>query len=157
MRIDLRINGQTHCVDVEPDMPLLWVLRERLGLRGTKFGCGAGLCGACTVHLDGNPMRSCLITVANVARANIVTIEGVGADPTGRIVQAAWAELDVAQCGYCQPGQIMAATALLKREPEATAEQIDGAMGGNLCRCGTYNRIRAAIRKAAALLSDSGA
>lgn len=149
MTIDLDINGQVYSVDVDPDTPLLWVLRDRLGMRGTKFGCGAGLCGACTVHYDGEPMRSCQIAAADVAQARIVTIEGISADPLGRTVQDAWAELDVAQCGYCQPGQIMSAMALLRSEARPTEEQIDMAMSGNICRCGTYNRIRAAIRRAA--------
>lgn len=157
MAIDLRINGRTYSVDVEPDTPLLWVLRDSLGMRGTKFGCGAGACGACTVHYDGEPMRSCQLPVGDATQANIVTIEGVGAEPLGRAVQAAWAELDVAQCGYCQAGQIMSAAALLRREAKPTADDIDAAMSGNICRCGTYNRIRAAIRQAAGQPVDPGA
>lgn len=148
MAFDLRINGQKHRVDVEPDTPLLWVLRDALGMRGTKFGCGAGLCGACTVHFNGDAMRACQLPVSEATQGDIVTIEAIGSDPVGKAVQTAWSELDVAQCGYCQPGQIMSACALLKSEAKPDDEQIEAAMSGNICRCGTYNRIRAAIRKA---------
>ena len=143
------VNGEPVDFRAAPDTPLLWVLRENLGLTGTKYGCGMAQCGACTVHLDGKPIRSCVTPVSSVApTAKITTIEGVGADPVGKKVQAAWAELDVAQCGYCQPGQIMSATALLKAKPKPTDADIDQAMAGNICRCATYNRIRAAIKRA---------
>ena len=145
----LTINGKSHNVDVDPSTPLLWVLRDTVGLTGTKFGCGAQLCGACTVHLDGAPVRSCGTPVSAAEGKKITTIEGVGATPLGKKVQAAWRELDVPQCGYCQSGQIMSATALLASKPKPTDADIDSAMAGNLCRCGTYPRIRAAIHKAA--------
>ena len=145
----LSINGKPYTVDAEPDTPLLWVLRDTLGMTGTKFGCGAALCGACTVHLNGEPIRSCSTPVSAAAGKKITTIEGVGASPTGKKVQAAWAELDVPQCGYCQSGQIMGATALLASNPKPSDADIDKAMAGNICRCGTYPRIRAAIHKAA--------
>jgi isoquinoline 1-oxidoreductase alpha subunit len=148
MAIELKINGQVRTADVDPDTPLLWVLRDSLGVTGPKFGCGVGACGACTVHVDGQPMRSCVIPAAALAGKAITTIEGVGADPVGKKVQAAWSELDVAQCGYCQPGQIMSATALLKKTPKPTDAEIDTAMNGNICRCATYVRIRAAIKRA---------
>ena len=148
MAINLNVNGKALSADVEPDTPLLWVLRDSLGYSGTKFGCGIGSCGACTVHIDGQAMRSCTLPAAAVAGKKITTIEGVGADPVGKKVQAAWSELDVAQCGYCQPGQIMSATALLKKTPKPTDADIDAAMNGNICRCATYVRIRAAIKKA---------
>ncbi|HEX9188938.1 MAG TPA: (2Fe-2S)-binding protein [Vicinamibacteria bacterium] len=147
--ISLLVNGQPRSVDVEPDTPLLWVIRDTLGLIGTKFGCGAALCGACTVHLDGEPIRSCTTTVSEAAGKKVTTIEAVGATPLGRKVQAAWAALDVPQCGYCQSGQIMSACALLARTPRPTDAEIDDAMAGNICRCGTYPRIRAAIHRAA--------
>jgi isoquinoline 1-oxidoreductase alpha subunit len=147
--ITLNVNGEARRVDTEPDTPLLWVIRDDLGLIGTKFGCGAALCGACTVHVDGQPVRSCTTPVSAVAGLKITTIEAVGATPTGRKVQAAWAELDVPQCGYCQSGQIMSACALLARKPQPTDADIDDAMAGNICRCGTYPRIRAAIHRAA--------
>lgn len=146
--INLKINGTTRAFDGDPDMPLLWALRDELDLKGTKFGCGMGLCGACTVHLDGEPARACVTKVADAARAAITTIEGIstgGSHP----VQQAWLELDVPQCGYCQAGQIMSACALLKKKPKPTDADIDAAMNGNLCRCGTYPRIRAAIHRAA--------
>src|SRR5881409_3428806 len=147
--VTLRVNGKAHTVDVPPDMPLLWVLRDVIGLTGTKFGCGAALCGACTVHLDGRPIRSCVTPVAAVVGKTVTTIEAAGEGPTGRRVQQAWLDLEVVQCGYCQSGQIMAATALLAKNPSPTDTDIDQAMSGNICRCGTYQRIRAAIKQAA--------
>lgn len=149
MAITLNVNGKAVTADVESDKPLLWVLREDLGVLGPKFGCGLAQCGACTVHIDGRPVRSCVTPMSAVAaNAKIVTIEGVGADPVGAKVQQAWSELDVAQCGYCQPGQIMSATALLKQKPKPTDADINSAMAGNLCRCATYVRIRRAIKRA---------
>ncbi|HEV3105597.1 MAG TPA: (2Fe-2S)-binding protein [Trinickia sp.] len=145
----LNINGQTHTVDAPPDMPLLWVLRDVVGLTGTKFGCGVGQCGACTVHLDCAAVRSCVLPVAAVAGKKITTIEGVGATPAGRKVQVAWQALDVVQCGYCQSGQVMSASSLIASNPNPSDADIDAAMTGNICRCGTYNRIRAAIKHAA--------
>jgi isoquinoline 1-oxidoreductase alpha subunit len=147
--ITLRINGADHQVDAPAGMPLLWVLRDLLGMTGTKFGCGIAQCGACTVHLDGEPVRSCLLTVDSVGSRTITTIEGVGAGATGARVQKAWLDLEVVQCGYCQSGQIMAATALLTKIPAPTDADIDAAMAGNICRCGTYLRIRDAIKRAA--------
>ncbi len=147
--VTLRINGQSQQVDVPPDMPLLWVLRDVIGLTGTKFGCGVALCGACTIHLDGQPTRSCVTPVAAASGKNITTIEAIGATPAGKQIQEAWLDLEVVQCGYCQSGQIMAAAALLARKPHPTDADIDGAMAGNICRCGTYTRIRAAIKQAA--------
>jgi isoquinoline 1-oxidoreductase subunit alpha len=149
MATEVRVNGLTVAVDADADMPLLWVLRDTLGIRGPKFGCGAGACGACTVHLDGVPVRSCITPLSDVGRRRVTTIERLSSDPVGRKVQAAWAQLDVAQCGYCQAGQIMSATALLKQKPKPSDEDIDRAMSGNICRCATYNRIRAAIHLAA--------
>jgi isoquinoline 1-oxidoreductase alpha subunit len=146
--ISLKINGTTHTVDAPGDMPLLWVLRDLVGLTGTKFGCGIGQCGACTVHLDGTAMRSCVLPVAAVADRQITTIEAVGATPAGQRIQKAWRELDVVQCGYCQSGQVMSAAALIASNPTPSGDDIDAAMMGNVCRCGTYNRIRAAIRRA---------
>ena len=146
--VTLSINGTSHTVDVPGDMPLLWVLRDVIGLTGTKFGCGMALCGACTVQLDGRPIRSCVTPVAAVSGKRITTIEGIGATPTGKKVQQAWLDLDVVQCGYCQSGQIMAAAALLASRPHPTDTDIDAAMAGNICRCGTYVRIRAAIKRA---------
>jgi isoquinoline 1-oxidoreductase alpha subunit len=143
------INGKIHRVDVPDDMPLLWVLRDVLGLTGTKFGCGIAACGACTVHLDGRPIRSCATPVSTVARKQITTIEAVGETSSGRKIQDAWIALDVPQCGYCQSGQIMSATALLAGNPHPSDADIDAAMSGNICRCGTYGRIRAAIKQAA--------
>jgi len=145
----LTINGKTREVDADPRTPLLWVLRDTLGMTGTKFGCGAALCGACTVHLDGKPVRSCSTPLSAAAGKKITTIEAIGATPTGKKVQQAWAALDVPQCGYCQSGQIMSATALLEAKPNPSDADIDAAMAGNICRCGTYPRIRAAIHKAA--------
>ena len=146
--VTLSINGTSHTVDVPGDMPLLWVLRDVIGLTGTKFGCGMALCGACTVQLDGRPIRSCVTPVAAVSGKRITTIEGIGATPGGKKVQQAWLDLDVVQCGYCQSGQIMAAAALLASKPHPTDADIDAAMAGNICRCGTYVRIRAAIKRA---------
>ena len=148
MAINLTVNGAEKSVDVDPNMPLLWVIRETLGLTGTKFGCGMALCGACTVHLDGNPIRSCVTPVSAVAGKAVTTIEGLSTDRS-HPVQKAWIELQVPLCGYCQSGQIMSACALLVKKPKPTDEDIDTAMSGNLCRCGTYQRIRAAIHKAA--------
>jgi isoquinoline 1-oxidoreductase subunit alpha len=145
----LSINGQTHTVDAPPDMPLLWVLRDLVGLTGTKFGCGIAQCGACTVHLDGVAVRSCVLPVAAVGDRKITTIEAVGDTPAGKKVQTAWRALDVVQCGYCQSGQVMSAAALLGTTPNPSDDDIDAAMAGNICRCGTYNRIRAAIKQAA--------
>jgi isoquinoline 1-oxidoreductase subunit alpha len=148
--ITLNINGQEHQVEAPPGMPLLWVLRDLLGLTGTKFGCGIAQCGACTVHLDGAAVRSCLLPADSVGERKITTIEGVGASPVGARVQKAWLELEVIQCGYCQSGQIMAATALLTKTPAPDDADINAAMAGNICRCGTYVRIREAIKRAAA-------
>jgi aerobic-type carbon monoxide dehydrogenase small subunit (CoxS/CutS family) len=146
--IPLNVNGRVLQADVEPDTPLLWALRDGLGLTGTKFGCGMAQCGACTVHLDGEPIRSCVTPVSSVGDRKITTIEGLSADGT-HPVQQAWVAEQVPQCGYCQSGQIMAAAALLERTPDPTDEQIDQAMAGNICRCGTYQRIRKAIHTAA--------
>jgi isoquinoline 1-oxidoreductase subunit alpha len=144
----LNVNGQSRTVDVAPDTPLLWVLRDTLELVGTKFGCGVGKCGACTIHLNGVPTRACMTPVSTVGRKQVTTIEGL--DPKGQHpLQQAWCELDVAQCGYCQAGQIMTAAALLKENPKPTDQDIDDAMDGNLCRCATYLRIRAGIKRAA--------
>ncbi|HUL41128.1 MAG TPA: (2Fe-2S)-binding protein [Burkholderiales bacterium] len=147
----LRINGREHTVDVPDDMPLLWVLRDVIGMTGTKFGCGVGLCGACTVHLDGAPTRSCITPVVALNGKAITTIEAIGDTPSGKRVQQAWLDLEVVQCGYCQSGQIMSATALLASNPNPSDNDIDAAMSGNICRCGTYVRIRAAIKRAARL------
>ena len=147
--LTLKVNGTSHKVDATPDMPLLWVLRDLLGMTGTKFGCGVALCGACTVTLDGNPRRSCVMPVSAAAGHDITTIEGVGGTPIGKSVQQAWLDLEVVQCGYCQSGQIMSAAALLARTPDPKDSDIDAAMAGNICRCGTYVRIRAAIKQAA--------
>ena len=144
----LRVNGRLHEVDAPADMPLLWVLREMLGLTGTKFGCGMAQCGACTVHVNGNAARSCVMPVSAVADHEVTTIEGLSPDGS-HPVQRAWIEEDVVQCGYCQPGQVMAAAALLKAKPKPTNADIDAALSGNLCRCGTYPRIRAAVHRAA--------
>lgn len=148
MAIKLNVNGKDHEVDVPDEMPLLWVLRDVIGLTGTKYGCGIQQCGACTVHIDGVATRSCGQAVGDVAGAAIVTIEGLGANGD-HPVQAAWASMNVPQCGYCQPGQIMAAAALIKDSPKPTDQQIEEAMSGNICRCGTYTRIRAAVKEAA--------
>jgi isoquinoline 1-oxidoreductase alpha subunit len=147
--VELKINGQAHAVDVPTDMPLLWVLRDVLGMTGTKFGCGLSLCGACTVHLDGQAIRSCVTPVSAAAGKPITTIEAVGETAAGKRIQAAWIALDVPQCGYCQSGQIMSASALLAKNPNPSDADIDAAMAGNICRCGTYGRIRAAIKQAA--------
>jgi isoquinoline 1-oxidoreductase subunit alpha len=146
--ITLRVNGKPQTLDVDPDMPLLWALRDVVGLTGTKFGCGVAQCGACTVHLDGNPIRSCVTSVSDVAGKNITTIEGISADRT-HVIQQAWIAEQVPQCGYCQSGQIMAAAALLEKKPKPTDADIDRVMSGNICRCGTYQRIRRAIHRAA--------
>ena len=148
MAYTLSVNGRTRRVDVEPDTPLLWVLRDTLGILGPKFGCGIAQCGACTVHNDGAPVRACALTIEAVGKGRVTTIEAIGDSEVGARVQKAWSELDVAQCGYCQPGQIMSATALLAANPRPNAEEIDAAMAGNICRCATYNRIRAAVRRA---------
>ena len=145
----VNVNGQNQQVDATPEMPLLWVLRDLVGLTGTKFGCGIAQCGACTVHLDGQPVRSCVTPIAAVGTRKVTTIEAVGNTPAGRKVQQAWLDLDVVQCGYCQSGQIMSAAALLAAHPQPSDADIDMAMAGNICRCGTYVRIRAAIKQAA--------
>ena len=148
----LSVNGERREVDVDPTTPLLWVLREELKMTGTKYGCGISACGACTVHLAGIATRSCVVPVALIGDRPIVTIEGIGTDPVGRAVQDAWVNKDVVQCGYCQSGQIMTAIALLKDKPRPTDANIEESMGGNLCRCGTYVRIREAIKSASAQL-----
>ena len=148
MAIDLMINGETHSLDVDPQMPLLWAIRDIAGLTGTKFGCGKALCGACTVHLDGQPIRSCSFPVSAAVGKPVTTIEGLSPDGN-HPVQAAWRELNVPQCGYCQSGQIMSAAALLERNPNPSDADIDNAMSGNICRCGTYTRVRKAIHRAA--------
>jgi len=147
--ISLNVNGKAVSVDADPDTPLLWVLRDHLDLTGTKYGCGMALCGACTVHVNGAPARSCLTPVSAVAGKHIATIESIGATKEGKAVQAAWVEHDVPQCGYCQSGQVMSAAALLAKNKRPSDADIDEAMSGNVCRCGTYNRIRAAIKTAA--------
>jgi isoquinoline 1-oxidoreductase subunit alpha len=149
MTTNFQLNGRATRVDQPDDMPLLWVLRDVLGLQGTKFGCGKGLCGACTVHVDGQAARACLTTLATVQGRRVTTIEGIGQTAQGRRVQAAWIDGDVVQCGYCQPGQVMSACALLAAKPAPSDEDIDSAMAGNICRCGTYVRIRQAIKVAA--------
>ena len=149
----LNINGKDRQVDVEPSTPILWTLRDTLGMTGTKFGCGIAACGACTVHVDGQPTRSCVTPISVAAGKRITTIEGLAADPVGQAVHAAWVQHDVAQCGYCQSGQIMSATGLLKKNKSPSDADIDAAMAGNVCRCGTYQRIRAAIHDAAKSLA----
>jgi isoquinoline 1-oxidoreductase alpha subunit len=147
--ITVKVNGKPYDVDVPPDMPMLWVLRDVIGLTGTKFGCGIAACGACTIQLDGQPIRSCVTPVSAIAGKSITTIEAIGQTPAGRKIQEAWIALDVPQCGYCQSGQIMSASALLVSKPNPTDADIDAAMAGNICRCGTYVRIRAGIKRAA--------
>lgn len=155
-KYNLSVNGKKYTVDADPDTPLLWVIRDYVGLKGTKFGCGMALCGACTVHLDGQPIRSCSTPVSTVKATNkITTIEGIS-NNTDHAVQKAWIEAQVPQCGYCQSGQVMSAVALLKTNPNPSDSDIDEAMSGNICRCGTYPRIRKAIHRAAELMKDSG-
>ncbi|WP_022980341.1 (2Fe-2S)-binding protein [Ideonella sp. B508-1] len=151
----LKINGRPVAVDTPPETPLLWVLRDELGMTGTKFGCGMALCGACTVHIDGRPTRACVTPIAAVGDQAVSTIDAMADDRVGRVVQQAWVELGVAQCGYCQAGQIMSAVALLKQQPKPSERQIDEAMNSNICRCGTYPRIRAAIQLAASRLQGA--
>ena len=151
MSYTLKVNGKVQTVDVEADTPLLWVLRDTIGLMGTKFGCGMGLCGACTVHLDGVAVRGCQTAISTVGTKAVTTIEAVGATEIGAKVQKAWIDHDVIQCGYCQAGQIMSATALLTKTPQPSDKQIEQAMNGNICRCATYTRIKSAIRQAAGL------
>jgi len=149
MAFNIKINGKTHSVDVDGDTPVLWVLRDVLGMTGTKFGCGRALCGACTIHIDGKPARSCITSIDSLGDSQITTIEALGATPVGAKVQKAWVDREVPQCGYCQSGQIMSAAALLAANPHPTDSDIDDAMSGNICRCGTYVRIREAIKQAA--------
>jgi len=149
MAFTIKVNGNTRTVDVDGDTPLLWVLRDVLGMTGTKFGCGMALCGACTVHIDDAPTRSCITPIAGVGSKAITTIEAIGRTPQGAAVQKVWLDLEVVQCGYCQSGQIMSASALLVSNPHPTDSEIDAAMSGNICRCGTYGRIRQAIKQAA--------
>lgn len=149
MTFKIKVNGNEHEVDVDSDIPLLWVLRDVLGMTGTKFGCGRALCGACTVHLNGMPLRSCVTPVASVGESTVTTIEAIGETPIGQSLQKAWLDLEVVQCGYCQPGQIMSAAALLASNSQPTDSDIDTAMSGNICRCGTYIRVREAIKQAA--------
>ena len=156
MPFTIKINGNTHGVDVDGDTPLLWVLRDVLGMTGTKFGCGMALCGACTVHVDGVATRSCVTPVDSIGASDVTTIEAIGATPIGANVQKAWLECEVVQCGYCQSGQIMSASALLASNPHPTDSDIDEAMSGNICRCGTYVRIREAIKQAAQMMGRGG-
>ena len=149
MSHNLMVNGNDYAVDVDQDIPLLWVLRDTIGLTGTKFGCGIAMCGACTVHVDGMPMRSCVMPVAEAVGKTVTTIEAIGDTAEGARIQKAWLDIDVVQCGYCQSGQIMSATALLAANPSPSDDDIDAVMAGNICRCGTYPRIRAAIKQAA--------
>ncbi len=157
MSISIQINGRRRTVDVDPDTPLLWTIRDVLAMPGTKFGCGMGLCGACTVHVDGQAVRSCITPLESVAGRSITTIEGVDQTAAGRAVKHAWIKLDVVQCGYCQPGQIMSACSLLKATPAPTDDEIRDAMAGNICRCGTYVRIHQAVREASRALADKHA
>jgi isoquinoline 1-oxidoreductase alpha subunit len=156
MATTIKINGVDRTVDVDGDTPLLWVLRDVLGMTGTKFGCGMALCGACTVHVDGVATRSCITTVDSIGTSEITTIEAIGATPAGAKIQQAWLDREVVQCGYCQSGQIMSASALIANNPHPTDADIDDAMSGNICRCGTYVRIRAAIREAAQSSGERG-
>ena len=149
MAFTLRVNGTVHRADVDADTPLLWVLRDVLGMSGSKFGCGVALCGACTVHVDGVPARSCVTRIDTIGDKPVTTIEGIGQTPIGQALRQSWLELEVVQCGYCQSGQIMSAAALLANTPKPSDADIDAAMSGNVCRCGTYQRIRAAIHRAA--------
>lgn len=157
MHYTLLVNGKSYGVDVDNDMPLLWVLRDTIELKGTKFGCGVGLCGACTVHLDGAPARSCMVPIAAVGNSAVTTIEGIGTTPVGARLQKAWIDIDVVQCGYCQAGQLMSAAALLTRTQTPSDGDIKAAMDGNICRCGTYLRISDAIKQAAATMVNSPA
>ena len=154
--ITLNVNGKRHNLDVPDDMPLLWTLRDVLSMTGTKFGCGMGLCGACTIHIDGQPARSCITPASAAVGKRITTIAAIGATPAGKKVQVAWLALDVPQCGYCQSGQIMSASALLAAKAKPTDADIDAAMAGNICRCGTYPRIRAAIKRATGISGTEG-
>jgi aerobic-type carbon monoxide dehydrogenase small subunit (CoxS/CutS family) len=154
--ISLDVNGKKYDVEVSPDMPLLWVIRERLGFTGTKYGCGISMCGACTVHVNGEAVRSCIAPVSSVVGKKIVTVEGIGTTKVGKAIQDAWIADDVPQCGYCQSGQIMEAVALLKKNPKPSDADIDKAMSGILCRCGTYQRIRRAIHRAAKVMAGGG-
>ncbi len=156
MAFTIKVNGQMHSVDVDGDTPLLWVLRDVLGMTGTKFGCGMALCGACTVHIDGVASRSCVTPVESIGNSEITTIEAIGATPAGARIQKAWLDLEVVQCGYCQSGQIMSASALLASKARPTDADIDSAMSGNICRCGTYVRIREAIKRAAEPIGQRG-
>jgi len=156
MAFTIRVNGNTHNVDVDGDTPLLWVLRDVLGMTGTKFGCGKGLCGACTVHIDGAPTRSCVTSIESVGASEISTIEAIGATAAGAKIQKAWLDHEVVQCGYCQSGQIMSASALLASKPQPSDSEIDAAMSGTICRCGTYVRIRQAIKQAAQSTAHGG-
>lgn len=156
MPYSIKVNEALHVVDVDGDTPLLWVLRDVLGMTGTKFGCGAGLCGACTVHIDGEPVRSCITPVDSIAGGSIATIEAIGETTAGARIQKAWLDLEVVQCGYCQSGQVMSAAALLREVPRPTDAEIDSAMAGNICRCGTYVRIREAIKLASQTLTTGG-
>ena len=156
MAFTINVNGSPHTIDVDGDTPLLWALRDVLGMTGTKFGCGMALCGACTVHVDGLATRSCVTSVESVGKSEIMTIEAVGATPTGASIQRAWLDGEVVQCGYCQSGQIMSASALLAINPHPNDSDIDEAMSGNICRCGTYARIREAIKHAAQMTGQGG-
>jgi isoquinoline 1-oxidoreductase subunit alpha len=156
MATTIKINGVDQSVDVDDDTPLLWVLRDVLGMTGTKFGCGMALCGACTVHVDGVATRSCITTIDSIGTSEVTTIEAIGATPAGANIQQAWLDLEVVQCGYCQSGQIMSASALIADNPNPTDSDIDDAMAGNICRCGTYGRIREAIKHAAKTANQGG-